>query len=72
MVDMFDDAQAINEQFQADALAAHLRRTAAGAGRASLSHCEDCGRPIPEERRLAAGGCTRCVACQAAMERGRR
>ena len=31
----------------------------------SLTHCEDCGEPIPEVRRLAIAGARRCVACQA-------
>jgi len=30
----------------------------------SLTHCEDCGDPIPEARRLAVPGVRRCVACQ--------
>lgn len=43
-----------------------------GVGRArrrvqgeSLTHCEDCGEPIPEARRRALSGVRRCVACQA-------
>lgn len=28
----------------------------------------DCGLEIPEARRIAAPGCTRCVRCQAAAE----
>ena len=34
----------------------------------SLSHCEECGEEIPEERRLAVSGCRRCVYCQALVE----
>jgi DnaK suppressor protein len=30
--------------------------------------CEDCGRPIAEERLAALPDATRCVACQAAWE----
>lgn len=30
----------------------------------SLSHCEDCGEPIPERRRAALAGVRTCVACQ--------
>jgi len=33
--------------------------------------CEDCGAKIPEKRRQAAPGCTRCVKCQEAFEKGR-
>jgi phage/conjugal plasmid C-4 type zinc finger TraR family protein len=29
-----------------------------------LTHCEDCGEPIPEARRRAVPGVRRCVACQ--------
>lgn len=31
----------------------------------SLSHCEQCGREIPEARRKAVPGVRLCVACQA-------
>ena len=30
----------------------------------SLSHCEECGQPIPEARREAVPGVRLCVACQ--------
>ena len=36
----------------------------------SLTHCEDCGDPIPEKRRQAIKGCVRCVYCQEQSERG--
>lgn len=35
----------------------------------SLSHCEKCGAPIPDERRKAVPGVRQCVRCQAASER---
>ncbi|MFS1540017.1 MAG: TraR/DksA C4-type zinc finger protein [Candidatus Phlomobacter fragariae] len=31
-------------------------------------HCEDCGKPIPEARRIASPGCMRCVDCQSLWE----
>jgi len=31
----------------------------------SLSHCEDCGKEIPPDRREAVPGVRLCVACQA-------
>ena len=34
----------------------------------SYTHCEDCGEPIPEARRSAAPGCTRCISCQQRAE----
>lgn len=36
----------------------------------SAETCEDCGDPIPEARRQAVPGCTRCVWCQAYFEYG--
>ena len=30
----------------------------------SLTHCEDCGEPIPERRRAALPGVRTCIACQ--------
>jgi len=39
---------------------------------ASNTECADCGEPIPEARRRAAPGCSRCTACQAAIEGGGR
>jgi phage/conjugal plasmid C-4 type zinc finger TraR family protein len=34
-----------------------------------LTHCEDCGGPIPEARRQAMPGVRLCVACQEAADR---
>ena len=30
----------------------------------SITHCEDCGEPIPERRRAALPGVRTCIACQ--------
>lgn len=49
----------------ADAVKAARARLGAGE---SNTHCEDCGEPIPEGRRLAVPGVRRCVACQSAQE----
>ena len=35
----------------------------------SLAECEDCGEEIPEARRLAQQGITRCIYCQGLFER---
>ena len=35
----------------------------------SAHECEKCGAQIPEGRRLAVPGCTRCISCQEAVER---
>ena len=52
----------------ADAMAEHQRRVGQVAGPA-LSHCEDCGEPIPAERRAAVAGCRRCIDCQMLREK---
>ena len=36
----------------------------------SLSHCEECGEAIPEQRRQAVAGCRTCIVCQALKEQG--
>ena len=51
----------------AEALARHQRPS---ENRGSLSHCQDCGEPIPEARRKAVSGCTRCIVCQEYFEHG--
>ena len=38
----------------------------------SLEECEDCGEDIPEERRKAQPGVTRCIYCQELFERKQR
>jgi phage/conjugal plasmid C-4 type zinc finger TraR family protein len=38
----------------------------------SLTHCEECGVAIPEERRQALPGVRLCVPCQAEIERGQK
>ena len=38
----------------------------------SLSHCEACGEPIAERRRLVLPGVRLCLACQAEQEKGAR
>ncbi|QQG32261.1 putative zinc-finger containing protein [Citrobacter phage CkP1] len=34
----------------------------------SEKYCEECDEEIPEARRLAIKGCTRCVACQSSHD----
>ena len=36
----------------------------------AASECTDCESPIPERRRLAMPGCSRCITCQTEVERG--
>jgi RNA polymerase-binding transcription factor DksA len=45
------------------------RAMALQAERPSLESCEDCGEDIPELRRTAILGCTRCAHCQDVWER---
>lgn len=60
---------AVQEQIDATVQDGILRaksRLAAGPG---LTHCADCGNPIPEARRAAIPGVRLCVACQQAADR---
>ena len=68
MADIYDRAQQRDAENLADALAEHQRRAGQAAG-PGLSHCADCGEPIPAERRVAAPGCRRCVDCQTINEK---
>ncbi|MCF8094455.1 MAG: TraR/DksA family transcriptional regulator [Desulfobacteraceae bacterium] len=43
----------------------------ASAGNKGSAECADCGEDIPEARRCAVPGCTRCVACQEAHEKNK-
>jgi len=65
MADQIDQAQ----QRQAKYLQHSLDRVAASRPNGpSLECCEDCGGRIPEKRRQAVQGCTRCITCQEAYE----
>ena len=68
MPDDMDLAQGINEEHLVDALAEHRRRQPKGESR---THCEDCEDEIPEARRKASPGCTRCIDCQTTLEHWR-
>lgn len=67
MSDIIDRASEREAEFLAEALARHQRPS---ENRGSLSHCQDCGEPIPEARRKAVSGCTRCIVCQEYFEHG--
>lgn len=51
-----------------NALAAHSAAMAKQASKPSLEECEDCGEPIPEDRREAVAGCTTCIYCKTLRE----
>ena len=53
-----------------NAVADVQRRLAEQAAQPSLEECEDCGDDIPQARRQAIRGCTRCVWCQELAEKG--
>lgn len=38
----------------------------------SLTHCEECDKPIPEPRRLAIPGVRLCINCQSELEKQER
>lgn len=69
MPDEIDQAQAINEDFQAAALRLqqHNREPANYTG----TDCVDCEEEIPEARRKAMPGCLRCIDCQEIHENWR-
>ena len=48
-----------------DAVSAARARLPAGE---SLTHCEECGEPIPPRRREALAGVRTCVVCQSARD----
>lgn len=63
-MDLADRAQNAEWLIREQALA---RIGSAGSGE-SNTHCENCGEPIPEARRLAVPGCRYCIKCQTEME----
>lgn len=65
MSDIFDRAQELELRQREEALAAFASTISHGN---SYSHCDDCGDPIPDARRKAVPGCTRCVDCQSLHE----
>ena len=61
-----DRGQAAADMHLQAALADRRNRQPLGA---AMRVCIDCEEPIPEVRRQAAPGCTRCIACQQKAER---
>lgn len=49
--------------------AVEAARSRLGRGE-SLTHCEECGDPIPEARRRAVPGVRKCIACQETEDAG--
>jgi phage/conjugal plasmid C-4 type zinc finger TraR family protein len=67
MTDIYDRAQEL-EQKQREAALRQQAAVSRPLG-TSLTHCDDCGEAIPQKRRDAAPGCTRCITCQTEAER---
>jgi phage/conjugal plasmid C-4 type zinc finger TraR family protein len=61
-MDEVDDSQKAERLYRQEALDRHKQISTPGWK--SLTHCIDCGDPIPEKRRLAIEGCLRCYECQ--------
>ncbi|MEH3356456.1 TraR/DksA family transcriptional regulator [Enterobacter kobei] len=63
-MDIIYTAAEIEELQRNAALSAHrIDRNAVSA-----EHCEECGDPIPEARRIAVPGCQTCAECQSVKE----
>lgn len=67
MTDVFDQAQARDEEMRQDALAAFARKARLVAPE-SAELCTICDEPIPEARRMALRGVQTCVLCQQELE----
>lgn len=65
-MDIIDDAQNINETFQAAAL--RMQQAAREPNNSTGAWCLDCDEVIPEKRRAAVPGCRRCIDCQIEFE----
>lgn len=65
MADSMDMAQQRADELLALNIASVVNRPVSVAA----SFCEDCDAPIPEQRRRAVRGVTRCVSCQDMAER---
>ena len=60
-MDIFDQAQAVDEQLREAALSA---RQASQTREPGTMECIDCGDEIPTLRRQAMPSCRRCIDCQ--------
>lgn len=68
-MDQFDRAQELDARYRRQALDEWSKSISDGE---SETHCRECGDEIPEARRLAAPGCTRCRDCQQERENSQR
>jgi DnaK suppressor protein len=75
MTDLFDLAQARDQQFTDDALTRQRATRAPEPGQRRVGrkvHCIECGDPIQAERLRAKPDAARCMDCQVDHERQRR
>lgn len=68
-MDEIDQAQGLNEDFQAFAL--ELQQNSREPANYTGTDCLDCGEEIPLKRRQAMPGCRRCIDCQTTLENWR-
>jgi phage/conjugal plasmid C-4 type zinc finger TraR family protein len=59
---------AVQDQIDDTVKDAILRARAETPRGESAEECDECGKPIPERRRLALPGVRTCVACQSALD----
>ena len=64
-----EQAQMLSLQSNMNAVAKHQAAMAKQAEQPSLEECEACGDEIPQARRLAVPGVTKCIYCQERAER---
>ncbi|AYQ37072.1 TraR/DksA family transcriptional regulator [Burkholderia aenigmatica] len=64
----FDRASDIEEQYRALAIAAATRPARNADESEAFCQNEECGEPIPDERRHAVPGCRFCIECQERRE----
>lgn len=72
MPDVSDLATEREAELRDDALQAMRRARDAACSQPSAENCDQCGAPIPQERRIAVRGVRCCVGCQADLEQARK
>ncbi|SHJ72100.1 TraR/DksA family transcriptional regulator (plasmid) [Halodesulfovibrio aestuarii] len=64
-MDVFDRASDVEQLSIKSAIAQAQANRPTGP---SLTHCVECGNPIPEARQMAVPGCSLCIECQKEQE----
>lgn len=72
MSDVLDEGADLAQRERDGALQMHRQAAQARAAFSAMcgtaAQCHECGDPIPENRRAAAPGCTRCIKCEREVE----